>query len=45
MARWACQNCGDAYISEPPDSGLCATCQQQHDNETRTTTPQGGDRS
>jgi len=36
MPRWACQDCGDAYISEPPDTGLCPTCQQQHDHDHDT---------
>jgi hypothetical protein len=24
--RWTCQNCGAAFISTPPDSGLCRDC-------------------
>jgi len=33
MPEWACRTCGDAYFSEPPDTGLCTTCQQQHDQD------------
>lgn len=31
MGGWACRDCGDAYFSEPPDTGLCTTCRQHHD--------------
>jgi hypothetical protein len=35
MCEWACQGCGEAYLSNPPEIGLCTACQQddQHDDQ------------
>jgi hypothetical protein len=29
MCEWACRRCGEAYLSNPPEDGLCTACQQQ----------------
>ena len=29
MCEWACQRCGEAYLSNPPETGLCTACQQE----------------
>lgn len=35
MCEWACQRCGEAYLSNQPEIGLCTACQQDDEQDER----------
>jgi hypothetical protein len=42
MCEWACQRCGEAYLSNPPETGLC-TARQQDDEQNQDAEEVTGD--
>ncbi len=33
MCEWACQRCREAYLSNPPETGLCTACPQNDEQD------------
>ncbi len=42
MCEWACRQCGEAYLSNPPETGLCTACQQQDEQPGNAAAEEAG---